>query len=193
MRIHDWRPKPIDMPTKQWYGMSQAPSDTLTFGERIRPSRSMTQIYTVLFLAMLATGTAIACENTKRAKKIFNQYVTLAGKFDPAVADLYSDAAKIKNTRIYPDGRRKVMSFDAKKYKALIRIAMPLAKARGDTNKYTEVKYIEKDSKVTITATRFSNLKKYSSPLTLVVGADNDGKWRTLEVISRSRPLPKPQ
>ena len=85
------------------------------------------------------------------------------------------------------------MPFDAKKYKALIRIAMPLAKARSDTNKYTEVKYVEKDSKVTITATRFSNLKKYSSPFTLVVGADTDGKWRILEEITQSRPLPKPQ
>ena len=153
----------------------------------------MTQIYKLLFLAMLSTGTAIACENAERAKKIFNQYTSLAGKFDPAVADLYSNAAKIQNTRIYPDGRRRVMPFDAKKYKALIRIAMPLAKTRGDTNKYTEVKYVEKDSKVIITATRFSNLKKYSSPITLVLGADTDGKWRILEEITQSRPLPKPQ
>ena len=43
----------------------------------------MTQIYKLLFLAMLSTGTAIACENAERAKKIFNQYTTLAGKFDP--------------------------------------------------------------------------------------------------------------
>ena len=153
----------------------------------------MTKIYVALFLYMLTAGAAIAGEKVKQAKKIFTQYVTLADKFDPAVTELYSNAAKIQNTRIYPDGRRRVMSLDGKKYKVLIRIGMPFSKARGDTNKYTEVNYVKKDSKVTITATRFSNLKKYSSPLTLVVGADTDGKWRILEEISQSRSLPKSQ
>ena len=148
----------------------------------------MARLYTALLLAVMATCTAIASENEDRAKEIFNQYVSLSDKFDPAVADLYSDEAKIKNTRTYPNGETRVMTFEAKKYKALIRTAMPLAKARGDTNKYTEVTYLEKDSKVTITATRFSNLKKYSSPITLVVGADPEGKWRILEETSQSKP-----
>lgn len=148
----------------------------------------MTRLYTALLLAVMATCTAIASENEDRAKEIFNQYVSLSDKFDPAVADLYSDEAKIQNKRTYPNGATRVMTFEAKKYKALIRTAMPLAKARGDTNKYTQVSYLEKDSKVTITATRFSNLKKYSSPITLVVGADPEGKWRILEETSQSKP-----
>lgn len=148
----------------------------------------MARLYSILLLAIMATGTAIASESEDRAKEIFNQYVSLSDKFDPAVADLYSDEAKIQNTRIYPDGETRVMTIEVKKYKALIRTAMPLAKARGDTNKYTEVNYLEKDSKVTITATRFSNLKKYSSPITLVVGAGTDGKWRILEERSQSKP-----
>jgi hypothetical protein len=148
----------------------------------------MARLYTALLLAVMATCTAIASENEDRAKEIFNRYVSLSDKFDPAVADLYSDEAKIKNTRTYPNGETRVITFEAKKYKALIRTAMPLAKARGDTNKYTEVTYLEKDSKVTITATRFSNLKKYSSPITLVVGADPEGKWRILEETSQSKP-----
>lgn len=148
----------------------------------------MTGLYTALLLAVMATCTAIASENEDRAKEIFNQYVSLSDKFDPAVADLYSDEAKIQNKRTYPNGEARVMTIEAKKYKALIRTAMPLAKARGDTNKYTDVSYLEKDSKVTITATRFSNLKKYSSPITLVVGADPEGKWRILEETSQSKP-----
>ena len=148
----------------------------------------MARLYTALLLAVMATCTAIASENEDRAKEIFNRYVSLSDKFDPAVADLYSDEAKIKNTRTYPNGETRVITFEAKKYKALIRTAMPLAKARGDTNKYTEVTYLEKDSKVTITATRFSNLKKYSSPINLVVGADPEGKWRILEEASQSKP-----
>jgi hypothetical protein len=148
----------------------------------------MSTLYTALLLAVMATCSAIASENEDRAKEIFNQYVSLSDKFDPAVADLYSDEAKIENTRTYPNGETRVTKFDAKKYKALIKAVMPLAKARGDTSKYTEVSYLEKDSKVTITATRFSNLKKYSSPITLVVGANPEGKWQILEETSQSKP-----
>jgi hypothetical protein len=47
----------------------------------------MTKIYFVLFLSILFARTATAGEKVERAKMIFTQYVTLAGKFAPAVAD----------------------------------------------------------------------------------------------------------
>ena len=42
--------------------------------------------------------------------------------------------------------------------------------------------------RVRITCTRFSELKKYSSPLSLLVGPDKDGKWLIFEEISKSQP-----
>jgi hypothetical protein len=113
--------------------------------------------------------------------------VDLARKFDPAVADLYSDDAIIKNTRRYPDGRTRTMSLPAAQYKQLVRQSMPLAKERGDTSKYSDVVYREEDGKVRVNATRFSELKNYSSPVSLLI-AKKDDRWLIVEEISESRP-----
>jgi len=124
---------------------------------------------------------------TNEAKQVFESYVDLERKFDPAVADLYSDDATIKNTRRFPDGTSRTMSLPAPKYKELLRKSMPVAKERGDTNKYSDVAYKEEGGSVRITATRYSDLKKYSSPLSLLV-AKKDDKWLIVEEISESRP-----
>lgn len=111
----------------------------------------------------------------------------LERKFDPAVANLYSDDATIKNMRRFPDGTSRTMTLPAPKYKQLIKQSMPLAKERGDTNKYSDVAYKEEDGKVRVTATRYSDLKKYTSPLSLLI-AKKDDKWLIVEEISESRP-----
>jgi len=76
----------------------------------------------------------------------------------------------------------------APQYKALIRQAMPLAKVRGDTSSYSEVTFTEEGSGVRIRALRFSNLKKYSSPLSLLVAPDRSGRWLIREELSESQP-----
>ena len=103
--------------------------------------------------------------------------VALEHAFDPATSDLYSDDAKIQNTRTYPTGQKRTLTLPAADYKKLIKAAMPLAKARGDTSTYSVIKYSPGKDRVRITCTRFSELKKYSSPLSLLVGPDKDGKW----------------
>ena len=52
-------------------------------------------------------GIAGAGDPVAEAKKLFASYVALINSFDPAVADLYADDAKIENTRKYPDGTKK--------------------------------------------------------------------------------------
>lgn len=124
----------------------------------------------------------------EEAKKLFASYTDSERTFDPAVADLYSDDAKIQNKRTYPDGATRVSTMPAPKYKELIRQAMPLAKERGDTNTYSDIKYVAEGERIRITATRFSNLKKYSSPVSLLVGPSPEGKWLIFEELSESKP-----
>ncbi|MGZ8900743.1 MAG: hypothetical protein ACXW3Z_11660, partial [Limisphaerales bacterium] len=109
-----------------------------------------------------------------------------SAKFDPAVADLYADDAMIKNKRHLANGGTREMTMQAPAYKNLVRSAMPLAKQRGDTNRYTEVAYKEEDGKVRITSTRYSDLKKYSSPFTMVIAKRGD-KWLIVEEESESK------
>ena len=118
---------------------------------------------------------------------MFACYVALERAFDPAAADLYSDDAKIQNTRTYPTGEKRTLIVPAADYKKLIKGAMPLAKARGDASSYSDVKYTPEGDRVRITCVRFSKLK-YSSPLSLLVGPDKDGKWLIFEEISESQP-----
>jgi hypothetical protein len=73
-------------------------------------------------------------------------------------------------------------------YKLLIRQAMPLAKQRGDTSTYSDVKFTQEGDMVRVTASRYSNLKKYSSPLSLLVGLNKEGVWLIYEELSESRP-----
>ena len=131
---------------------------------------------------------APAATPVAEARALFERYVSLEQAFDPAVADLYADDALIRNRRTYPTGEVRELRIPAPQYKELIRTAMPLAKARRDTSSYSDVKYVEEGSRVRVTATRFSNLKQYSSPLSLLVGPTEGGMWRIYEELSESQP-----
>lgn len=153
------------------------------------------QVLAVLAFALLAfvvsSGAGLAAadgRSVEQAQALFKRYVALEQAFDPAAADLYSDAAVIRNTRIYPTGEVRELSFPARDFKALIRQAMPLAKARGDRNTYSNCTYEGVGDRVRITCSRYSELKKYTSPLTLLVGSAPTGTWLIFEELSESRP-----
>lgn len=127
-------------------------------------------------------------EMLERARQVFERYVSLAEAFDSAAADLYEDTALIKNKRTYPTGEVRELTMPAPQYKELIRQAMPLAKARGDRNRYSEISYSVEGERVRISATRYSVLKDYSSPISLLVGPGPAGQWLIYEEITESRP-----
>jgi hypothetical protein len=122
------------------------------------------------------------------ARRLFERYVQLERSFDPAAADLYADDAIIKNKRTYPTGQVRELTMPAPQYKAIIRQSMPLAKAKGDTSSYSDVTFKAEGSGVRILAVRFSNLKKYSSPISLLVTPGDDGRWLIREELSESQP-----
>lgn len=127
-------------------------------------------------------------EPLTEAKEFFTQWVALGEAFDPSLADLYSDSAVIKNKRTYPDGRVRELSLTGTQYKTLLVQAMPTAKATGDISKYSEVTYQSEGNGARILATRFSELKQYSSPFSLLVVPDSEGRWLIVEEISESKP-----
>jgi hypothetical protein len=122
------------------------------------------------------------------ARILFERYVKLERAFDPAAADLYADDAVIRNRRTYLNDRVRELTMPAPQYKALVRQAMPLAKARGDTNSYSKITFSEEGAGVRVRAMRYSNLKKYSSPVSLLVAPDRAGRWLIREELSESQP-----
>ncbi len=144
-------------------------------------------VITKLCVLLLFAG-ASSATSIDDAKAFFDRYVQLGHSFDPAAADLYADDALIKNKRTYPTGQVRELTMPANSFKTLIRKTMPLAKLRGDTNSYSEITYSKEGLMVRIRATRFSNLKKYSSPISLLVSPDDKGRWLIREEVSESRP-----
>jgi predicted DCC family thiol-disulfide oxidoreductase YuxK len=122
------------------------------------------------------------------AKQLFEQYVALGRAFDPGVADLYADDAVIRNKRTYPTGEVREFALPAPSYKALLREAMPFARERGDRSTFSDVSYKAEGDRVRIRASRFSELKRYTSPISFLVGPSPSGKWLIYEELSESRP-----
>ena len=150
--------------------------------------RQLAAIALMGFLAPFVPIRAVAETPLDKAKQLFDRYVALEHAFDAKAADLYAEDAIIRNKRTYPTGQIREITIPAPEYKELIRAAMPLAKTRSDTNTYSDVRYVEESSRVRITATRYSNLKNYSSPISLLVGPSDGGDWLIYEELSESRP-----
>ena len=150
----------------------------------------------VLALPVISAGAAhagapgktqVSPQETK-ARAVFDAYVRLGEAFDPALADLYADTAKISNRRVFPDGTSRELAMPAPSYKTLLRQVMPVAKERNDVSRYSDVRYVVDGDNVRIHAMRHSVMKDYTAPHTLLVGPDTDGTWRVLEESGESRP-----
>jgi hypothetical protein len=148
-------------------------------------------------LALLLLGQPASAEQASprdQAERLFLEYQHQSQAFDPDVADLYVDWARIVNARKYPgDLPGRSLQLTGFQYKDKLRQLMPIAKARGDFStysdvSYSDVSYSEEGERIRIQCTRFSALKKYSSPYSLLVGPDERGDWRIFEELSESRP-----
>ena len=146
------------------------------------------QLSSFVLLASMAATAAPAQQVASPARALFARFVQLEQAYDPRVADVYADDAVITNKRTYPNGEVRDVTFPPQKYKQLIRQALPVARARGDRSTYTQCVYEPQGPRVRITCARYSELKKYSSPYTLVVGPSASGRWQILEEHSESRP-----
>jgi hypothetical protein len=142
-------------------------------------------------LILFAIVQPSSCDTTApeaRARTFFARFVEISHAFDPAVADLYADEARIVSVRKYPHGAERTLQMPGVEYKALLRSAMPLAQACGDTNTYADVLYQRQGARMWICATRYSALKQYSSPYSPLVGPDASGTWLIYEEYSVTRP-----
>jgi hypothetical protein len=141
----------------------------------------------LLPLLLATAGATSAGAPAAEAKQLFQRYVELGQSFDGRLADLYADNAVIRNKRIAADGQVRELTIPAPQYKQLIRQLMATAQARGDRNTYTNVKYAPEGKGVRITASRHSELKRYTSPLSILVAPAASGGWLIVEELSESR------
>jgi hypothetical protein len=144
-------------------------------------------------MLLIAIATEVAAQGVSadaraKAEQVLERYRTLERAFDPAIADLYADDALILTRRTYPTGEVRDLTIAAADYKALIRSTIALAKARGDVSRYSDCTYARAGARVRVACARYSELKGYTSPISLVVGPGPAGTWLVFEELSESRP-----
>jgi hypothetical protein len=132
-------------------------------------------------LGTLTVFAALASPDLDSAKDFFSRYTTLEQRFDPELAELYSDKANIKVTRVYSTGVVRQLLVPGELYKLAIRQSMAAAKETNDFNRYTDVQYTAEADKVRITATRYSQWQDYRSPYSMLLARDADSRWMIVE------------
>ena len=142
----------------------------------------------VLGLTAAVDAQSLSADARVKAEQVWSRYVALEAAFDPAVADLYADDAVIRNRRTYPTGEVREAVVPAAQYKLLVRQAIPLARARNDVSRYSGCTYAAEGARVRVVCARFSELKGYTSPISVLGGPGPAGAWLIFEELSESRP-----
>ena len=137
---------------------------------------------------LIPTGSAWADSSLDEARRFFAQFVRLERDFDLALIDLYASDAVIRIVSRHPDGEVDEIDIPGAKYQELLRAALPIAKLKGDTNEYRDVSYHRDGFRIRIDASRYSNVKQHASPMSLLVGPDERGRWRIFEATLEMRP-----
>ncbi len=142
----------------------------------------------LLLLLLLVPAEALAlAPRITGARQLWAEYVSREAAFSPSLADLYADDAEIRARRV-EGGQPREFRVTGSSYKPLLIAALPVAKARGDRNRYSEVTFTAEGRSVRIEAKRYGELKKRTTRTSLLVGPDASGEWRILEEIDE--PLP---
>jgi len=127
--------------------------------------------------------------NIVKAKKFLEVYQERANNFDPTLADLYADEAKIVNTTLRNDKNKDVIKYVGKDFKEKLRKGLPTTgKMLNDTNTFSEITYTEENGSVRITATRFNQRKNSSTPHSFLIGPSKSGAWFIYEEERQSKP-----
>lgn len=136
----------------------------------------------------LACGPADAAITATDALQFFDRYVKLGDAFDPALADLYRDESRIQARRKVGVGNDRLMDVTGAQWRPLVRNAMPAAKARGDSARFTNVRAEPQGERTRVRAERYSLLKCYTDKdFYVVIARDREGKLYIAEEFSETQ------
>jgi len=133
-------------------------------------------------------GRAAWRESLRSVAELLKQVERAGEEFDTSGLDVYADDAVIRNQRQMPSGEVRDMELSGAAYKTMIRTMLPIAKARGDRSSMRDVRFRMEGLAVRASATRYSHLKKYESPIDWLLARNAAGEWRIVEENSVSIP-----
>lgn len=153
------------------------------------PKKRMLRSAIILLAAGVAAHSAATDTVEQEAKDFLERFVALGDAHDPALADLYSDGAVIKAHRRYPHGLERTLELTGVQWKALVRTAMPWAKALNDRSELRDPQFEVDQGKVTIRADRYSVRKCYlDTGYYMILERQPDGALGIVEEYTETQP-----
>lgn len=153
----------------------------ITFDDREACTPSVAGV--LLLVTSLLMPLASAGELLEAAKAFFARYQRLEQAYDPALAELYSDQARIHLAGPTAEGRMQYFNVPGNIYKGFLRQSMSAARARGDYSEYRGVSFVREDSTVHIEGIRRSMWKGYERPFSMRIRQRDDGRWVIVEEV----------
>lgn len=133
-------------------------------------------------------GTALDSE-ARKIEDFFLQSVKLAHNFDPAITDLYSDTARIRATRLYPNGQKREMELSGAQFKTILMQSLPLAKSSDDKDYFSNMVISRVGRLHRIKADRYSSSKCYTDfGFYTDVEQQTDGSYKIVEALAETQP-----
>lgn len=126
---------------------------------------------------------------TPTPQKLIALYQQYESRYDPRIAGLYLDDARIVHSRSYPTGHVREMEFAMEEYRFLLVLLMPLARLKADANQYSDFSFEQSDGVAYVRATRRPRWKSYESPTEWVLHRQQDGSWKIAAEYVTSSPF----
>ncbi|MBZ9613768.1 hypothetical protein [Rheinheimera maricola] len=147
--------------------------------------------YKVGILSVLVMLFTAAVRAESDPQNFFQNYTRLGDDFNPMVAELYDDSAKIHAYRVYPHGLERNMEFTGAQWKELVKKVMPLAKLQNDNSTFSDIKISEIEGGYKLKANRYSKRKCYTDTgYYMILKKQENGSLAILEEYMETKPLP---
>jgi len=136
------------------------------------------------FIALIFTVVlpfSVQASTPKEYLDFFKKYELLGDTFDHAVADMYSDEAKVSILTVL-EGSESTTKMNGKKVKKMIHDQMELVKKADSTSDFSNISVEIEGNKATIKATRYSTFKCFTdNKYYMVVEKQSDGTLQIIE------------
>lgn len=134
------------------------------------------------FLLLLPATTQAQSEQERfeKAFDLLNRLIYLEHRFDPAMAGLYADEARIVIIEVRGDRRNKT-EMTGKELKVFIESYMPAASVTGELYYYSNVSITPEGDRMRILANRTGRKNPESFPYQLLVGPGPGGQYLIYE------------
>ncbi|MBC8285507.1 MAG: hypothetical protein H8E32_16970 [Nitrospinae bacterium] len=137
--------------------------------------------FTTLIFLIVLPFTAHA-STAKEYLDFFKKYELMGNSYDLAIAELYSDKAKVEVLSVLPDGVESITRMNGKKVKEMIPRQMDLVKQAESQNDYSNISVEIDGNKATVRATRYSSFKCYKdNKYYMVIETQTDGTMLIVE------------